>query len=176
MRGFRPDNLYSKRTTAQAATCAIGSGANGVVTITADTAGSAGNLLNVTGVVASGANQALAAAINGNDLTVTLGTDAGSLADATKNTATLVAAAIDGVTGVSAEASGSGATAFAAGFSQTFFTGGHDILSVHDLARQVGMAEVRIQALERGGNCEIEEAQTLADALSVTLASLGSAL
>lgn len=39
MRGFRADNLASKRTTARAATATIGSGADGTVTVTATTAG-----------------------------------------------------------------------------------------------------------------------------------------
>lgn len=175
MRGFRPDNLFSKRTTAQAATGSIGSGANGVVTATVDAAGAPGNLFTMRSVLGVGADVALSAAISTGAITVTLGTDSGSLADDTKNSASLVAAAVEALAGVSAAASGSGATPVPVTSAVTF-SGGHDVLSVHDLARQTGLSEVRIQAMERGDNCEVREAQRLADALSVALSALGSGL
>lgn len=173
MRGFRADNLASKRTAARAATATIGSGANGVVTVTATTAGAAANTNTIRSVLGSGNDVALSAAVNSGVITVTLGTDGGGLADDAKNTATLVAAAVDGVTGYDAVASGSGATPVPVTSAQSF-AGGHDVMTVRDLAKAANVTDELIQNLERGGNCDIHVAQRIADALSETLATLGT--
>lgn len=98
-----------------AASTTIGAGANGTITITAEAAGVAGNLLDVQVVAGSGNNQPMTAIISGANartrVVVTLGTDANGDADDAKNTATLVAAAINALPLVSATASGTGATA-----------------------------------------------------------------
>ncbi len=92
----------------------IGSGANGTVTVTADTAGRSRYYVRV--VLGVGLSVAMTAtqvtAINGyTTITVTLGTDVAGALDPTKNTATLVAAAVNALSGVGATASGTGATA-----------------------------------------------------------------
>lgn len=173
MMGFRADNLRSKRTTARAATATIGSGADGTVTVTATTAGVAANTNTVRAVAGVGNNVALSAAVNSGVVTVTLGTDGGGTLDDSKNTATLVAAAIDGVTGYDAAASGTGATVIPVTSAQAF-SGGHDVFTVRDLARAANVSDRLVASLERGGNCEIHEAQRIADALSETLATLGT--
>lgn len=172
MRGFRCDNLFSKRTTAQAATGSIGSGANGVVTATVDAAGAAGNLFTIRSVLGVGNDVALSAAINSGAITVTLGTDGAGVADDTKNTATLVAAAVDALAGVTAAASGSGATPVPVTSAVTF-SGGHDVLKLGDLAKMANVNVATLQNLENGGTCEVHEAKRIADALSVTLSALG---
>jgi hypothetical protein len=87
----------------------IGSGANGTVTVTDDVVGDSAKTIEV--VVAPGASAALGAAITGDAITVTLGTTAvAGTPDPTKNTATLVAAAVHALAGVTAVASGTGIT------------------------------------------------------------------
>lgn len=120
-----PRNLTVAGVAAAAASAQIGAGANGMVTVTNDATGQAGNSKTIVVVVAAGANASLSAAIVGNDITVTLGTTGvAGTPDATKNTATLVAAAIDALAGVSATASGNGSTAIAGAVAQQSFTGG----------------------------------------------------
>src|SRR5690606_26549306 len=97
--------------TAAAAVATIGAGENGVVTVTALLTGSQGNDLSVEVVEGEGVSQALAAAREGNAIVVTLATDEEEAPNDTANTATLVAAAIDALDGVSAAASGTGGTA-----------------------------------------------------------------
>lgn len=124
------DTLPAKLTigwpTRAAATATIGAGANGVVSIAVEAAGEAGNDYSVE--VVSGApslNVAMEADLVGDVLTVTLGTDGtGALAPA-KNTALLVAAAIDALDEFSATASGTGATVMPV-TAEKDFTGGDD--------------------------------------------------
>ena len=94
----------------QAATVAFGTpgGADGVVTVTASTAGRAAEDYNIKQSVND--TDDLAAAFNptgSKNIKLELASTTGS-----KNTATLVAAAINGLTGVGAAASGTGATEF----------------------------------------------------------------
>lgn len=116
----------------------IGSGDNGVVTVTADTAWVAGNSLTLEVKVATGANAALAATLVGNDILVTLGTtsEAGT-PDAAKNTATLVMGAINAISGktFTATKSGTGATAIPAAVAKANLAGG--VSEVLTVARQV---------------------------------------
>ena len=110
---------------AKYASTTIGAGDDGVVTITADEIGTGGNSYTVAVAVATGANAALAASISGTDITVTLGTTAvAGTADDTKNTATLIAAKITALAGVTAVASGEGTTAISAAVTKKAFTGG----------------------------------------------------
>jgi len=46
-------------------------------------------------------------------------------------------------------------------------------LSIADLAKKANVSDYLIVELERGGNCEIYESQRLADALGVSLVTLG---
>lgn len=172
---YRLDNLKTVRDTAQTASATIGSGTNGAVTLTA-TAGNPGNLLTVTVAVAVGNSQALAAAKTGNAITITLGTDSGGLADATKNTATLIAAAAGGVSGITAVASGNGTGTILVASGPTTFTGGRDVYSISAIASQTSMSRYYIERLEHGGTCLQEEAQKIADVLGSTLGALGVAL
>jgi hypothetical protein len=103
----------------------IGSGTNGKVTVTHDNATTTDK---IKAVVATGASKALSAAYTGGEIVVTLGTDSNSAADSTKNTATLIAAAINGISGKkwTAAASGTGVTAITSAINSTAFTDGHD--------------------------------------------------
>jgi len=109
---------------AASATATIGSGADGTVTITVDSVGTEGNNYTVEVVAGSGNNVPMSATLNGTDIVVTLGTDGVGALDATKNTATLVATAVNALTGVSAVASGTGATALAGAEAKKNFAGG----------------------------------------------------
>jgi hypothetical protein len=112
-----------------AASTTIGAGDNGLITITANTAWLLGNNLTIEVVIDEGANASLAAELDGNDILVTLGTTASpGVPDNAKNTATLITAAINGITGktFTAVASGSGATPLATTVEQKNFTGGVD--------------------------------------------------
>jgi len=93
------------------ATAEIGSGDNGTVTITAAAVGVAANDFTIEVKINETASQALAANKTGDVYTVTLGTDSEGDPDDTKNTATLVAAALDALDDIGAAASGTGATA-----------------------------------------------------------------
>lgn len=102
----------------------IGSGDNGTVTVEYDFVGTDGNDYTIEVVEGSEADVDLSAVLTDTAIVVTLGTDSESALDATKNTATLVAAAIDALTDISAEASGTGATALAAAEAEQDFAGG----------------------------------------------------
>lgn len=176
MRGWRLDNLNSKRTTAQAAAVTPNAVTNATLTVTAATAGGAGNDLTIRAITgAPTINVALAAAQSGNAITVTLGTDGSGVLDDSKNTGTLVAAEVDALASVLCTTSGSGAGVVAP-FSAQSLTAGHDVWSVRQLAKIANVTDRLIQNLERGGNCDPHVAQRLADALGVALTSLGSAL
>ena len=111
-----------------AATVAIGAGANGTVTVTNGTAGTSGNLWDISVIAGSGNSQPMTAAISGANarkrIVVTLGTNGGGTADNTKNTATLIAAAIDALDGFTATASGTGADVVATQAAEAFTGGG----------------------------------------------------
>lgn len=111
----------------------IGAGDNGTVTITYDNLGTEGNDYTIVGVAGSGNDVDLSATISGTDITLTFGTDGSGVADDTKNTATLIAAAIDALDGVSAEASGTGVTVIDTAFDATNFTGGLYGTPVHTI-------------------------------------------
>lgn len=175
MPGYRLDSLRTVRLTAVAATGSIGSGANGVVTATVDTAGWAGNGYTMRVVLGVGISQALAAALSTKAITVTLATDGAGLPDDAANTATLVAAAVDALAGVSAATSGSGATAFSAAIAAVTFSGGRDVFKKDDLAREANVSHGLIDQLEDGGTCGRPEADRIATALTSTLVLLGAA-
>jgi hypothetical protein len=107
-----------------AATTTIGSGTNGTVTITAATAGPAGNSITRRVVVAATEDAAMSVQLDNNVLTVTLGTDSNGDAAAAKNTATLIAAAIHALPALNATASGTGASSITTAASSAAFTGG----------------------------------------------------
>jgi len=111
-----------------AATVQIGAGANGVVTVTNATAGTAGNLWDISVVAGTGASQPMSAIVSGayarKRIVVTLGTDSNGDADATKNTATLIAAAIHALADFTATASGTGASTVATQAAEAFTGGG----------------------------------------------------
>lgn len=106
------------------ATAAIGAGANGTVTVTADedNAGVTGNDYSIEVVVPAG-TESLDVSLSGTDITVTLDATAG-VPNPAANTATLIAAAIDALTGFSAVASGTGADSIGAAEGPTAFLGG----------------------------------------------------
>lgn len=112
-----------------AASVTIGTGADGEVQIDRDDAGPDGNLWDVIVVNGVGENVNLSAAISyafaRPRLVITLGTDGSGDPDNAKNTATLVAAAVDALDGFSATASGAGTDPIAAA-SVAAFTGGGD--------------------------------------------------
>jgi len=100
----------------------IGGGADGTVTVTDDVVGDSAKTIEV--VVAPGVSASMAAAITGDDITVTLGTDVTGAPDPAKNTATLVAAAVEALAGVTAVASGTGADPITGSSPPKGFTGG----------------------------------------------------
>lgn len=109
---------------AKSASIEIGAGTNGKVTVTCDKKGTEGNAYSLEVVVAEGNSKALAAALSGTKITVTLGTDAGGDADATKNTAKLIATAISKIDGFTAVHSGTGVTAITDAVEEDDFAGG----------------------------------------------------
>ncbi len=175
MRGFRAYHLSSKRTTAKTSDgLALNAVLNATLTTTAEAGGP-----NYTVVVNAGVGNSvdLAAAFNADTrrITVTLGTDSNGAADDTKNTGTLVAAALDGLSVVSCTTSGSGA-GIVAPITVKTSSGGMGAFTVRDLARAANVSERMIKSLENGGNCEVQEGKRLADALQETLSTLGSGL
>ena len=117
-------NLTPATDAGDKATAEIGAGENGTVTIEYQTAGAAGNDLEVAVVVDDDNDASLAVAFASGVLTVTLGTDENGDPDDAKNTATLVAAAITALPAFNATASGTGATAVGALEGTNPFTGG----------------------------------------------------
>lgn len=108
------------------ASTTLGAGANGVVTVSVDDpAGAAGNDLTVEVVAGVGNNVDLSAVLTVDALVVTLGTDGAGALDATKNTAVLVAGAIDDLDEFTATASGSGTTVVPV-TAEKNFAGGDD--------------------------------------------------
>lgn len=171
---YRMDGLKTARQTGASATGAIGAGANGVVTTTVTAKGVAGNAYTIEVVEGAGISQALAAAIDGTAITVTLATDGAEAPDDAANTATLIAAAIDALEGVTSVASGTGGTAIGAAEGPTTFTGGRDPMSIDRLAKLSGFGVVRLGMVEDGRPVDPEEALRLADALGETLSSVSA--
>jgi hypothetical protein len=94
------------------------------ITITIDAVGTDGNEYTITVVNGSGNNVALSAAISGTSITVTLGTDGSGVPDPTKNTVTLVEAAIEALSGVSSTITGLGTNIIANQGPKEFSDGG----------------------------------------------------
>ena len=137
-------------TPAISATATIGSGQNGVVTASVDAAGVGGNDYTIEVVVGAGENAPLSAVLTGlggKEISVTLGTDGSGVADAAKNTATLVAAAITALEGVTATASGTGATALTTVVTEKAFTGGNAGGAVSSVKNTATLVAAVIQAL-----------------------------
>ena len=109
---------------AKSASTTIGSGDNGVVTITVDNVGTEGNSYTIAAVVSEKTSADMSVDITGTDIVITLSTDAQGDADATKNTAKLIAEAIDELSGVTATYSGTGATAITAAITKKSLAGG----------------------------------------------------
>jgi len=173
---YRLDGLRTARlATAVAASAAIGAGADGTVTVTASLTGDQGNDLTIEVVAGVGVSQALAAAKSGNAITVTLATDELEAPDDAANTATLIAAAVDALDGVTAAASGTGATAIDAAEGPTTFTGGRFADSLDRIAKLAGFSVVRLAEVEEGRPVDPEEADRLAAALGTDLTGIGAA-
>lgn len=168
---YRIDGIEAVRLVAQAATGTIGSGANGTVSIEAD-AGEAGNAITVTVVAGTGESSALAAAISGSAITVTLATNAEEEPDNAANTATLVAAAIDALDGVSAEASGNGSTVVTP--QAGTLSGGRDVMTVDRLAERAVFPVVLLQQVIEGRPVRPHEAARIASALVTDLSGIGA--
>jgi hypothetical protein len=130
-------------TPASSATATIGSGADGVVTVSAIPAGIAGNGYTIEVVVGIGENAPLTALLSGTELSVILGTNGAGTLDNTKNTATLVAGVITALAEFNAVASGTGATPITLAEVEKSFTGGlagGDVSSVKNTATLVAGA------------------------------------
>lgn len=112
-------------TNAKAASQKIGAGKDGEVTVTAAVKGAAGNDLDIIVSDAGADDCEMTASIAAGVITVTLGKTAAAL-EPTKNTATLVAAAIDLLAEVTAVASGTGNDPLVAAEAKKDFTGGQD--------------------------------------------------
>lgn len=107
---------------------------NGFVTVTSKTAGTAGMVFTATVVIAEGNDQPMGAAINPLTglITVTLGTDGSGDPDDSKNTAALIAAAVDALTVSEVEVvdaihDGTGAEPLTEAQAVTAMTGADDI-------------------------------------------------
>jgi hypothetical protein len=140
--------------TASAASATLGTGENGSVVITVDAAGAAGNDFTVAAALAGTADQALSAAINAGVIEVTLATDSEGASNDVANTATLVAAAVDALSGVSATASGTGADVVAEQ-ATTSFTGGVTASTAAEIAAAANLIkalanELRAALVEKG--------------------------
>lgn len=176
MRGFRCDNLRTKRTTAQAASAAGPTVTNATLTVTAATAGGAGNSISFRAITGAPTLDAtMAAAISNGAITVTLGTDGAGVLDDSKNTGTLVSAAIDALDEVSCAVSGTGAGVVAP-FTAVSLALGHDVWGVSRMAKVANVTDKLIQDLENGGNCDPQTADRIANALSIATSALGTAL
>ena len=114
-----PQNAVKGKTT-------IGAGDDGVVTIVADEFGPKGNEYTVQVVVVEGNNKDMEAKITGKNILITLGTGSGGSVASAKNTAILIATAVDALEGVSSTHSGTGATSISSAVSEKAFTGGQD--------------------------------------------------
>jgi len=110
---------------AKAASQKIGAGKDGEVTVTAAVKGAAGNDLDIIVSDAGADDCEMTADIDAGVITVTLGKTAAAL-EPTKNIATLVAAAINLLTEVTAVASGTGNDSLVAAEVKKDFTGGQD--------------------------------------------------
>jgi hypothetical protein len=121
--GFHVLQYNYHQTNTANATAAIGSGADGVVTVTAagTQLGATGNINAIVVNIPIGTSP-LSVSYVSNVITVNLSVSSGALV-ALDNTATLVAAAIDGLTDFTAVASGTGATALTIA-ATVLFTGG----------------------------------------------------
>lgn len=102
----------------------IGAGANGIVTTKSDLVGTEGNSYTIQVVAGVGNNINLSAVLTGTDILVTLGTDGVGALLASKNTAILIASAINALEGVNSIHSGTGADSISASIAKTNFTGG----------------------------------------------------
>lgn len=102
----------------------IGTGANGTVTVFADVVVDLADAWTITVVAGVGNSLPLTATLLTHAITVTLGTTGAGALDATKNTAVLVAAAITALAGVTAYASGTGASALTGPQASQSFGGG----------------------------------------------------
>jgi hypothetical protein len=140
------------------ATAVIGSGANGVITITVDSEGTEGNDYTVEVKLAATISAAMSAVLVGTTITVTLGTDGAGVADPTKNTALLITAAINLLTGLSATVSGTGVTVIPV-TAETEFTGGSYIEELKNPA--LIMATQQMTALIEWEGCTSTATQAL---------------
>jgi hypothetical protein len=126
----------------------IGSGENGGVTVTAITAWEAGNNLTLQVAINAGANAALAATFVGNDILVTLGTGSSAgVVDAAKNTAVLVTAAINAISGktFTAAKDGTGADSIPGVVAKANLTGGVDeVLTLEREIYNIAVAKLAI--------------------------------
>jgi len=172
-----------------AAHISIGSGTNGVVTIVSNTPGVAGNDLTLEVVVDAGANAPLTATLVGNDILITLGTgvSAGVVDDA-KNTALLVAAAVNAIVAktFTASYSGTGEDSIPAAVTQANFTGGGDAttpivrLNVSDArvtwTHAPGAQTLELTTIITGSDSDIQLPQTFAASAIYKVATVGDAL
>ena len=129
--GFNPDGLvvfkkawfHGTPSNAIKASINIGDGENGRVIMYSDLVGTEGNDFTIT-VSTSGANDCdMSATILGKDITVVLGKTVGNL-EPTKNTAILIAQAINALEGVNAVHTGTGADSISQAIPKANFTGG----------------------------------------------------
>lgn len=141
------DGSYSFTTIAPAsAVKAIGAGGDGTVNITVDQPGTLGNEYTVA-IVVPGGTSPLSAVLNGTALTVNLDVTVG-VPTVGANTATLIAAAIAALPGLSATATGTGADEITVAAAASAFTGGLTDTRPHNLARVLATYKIAAWALE----------------------------
>jgi hypothetical protein len=132
------------------AAATIGSGANSTVTITVDAAGVDGNAYTVEVKVAETASTPASATLTDKALVVTLGTgDEGGVPDNTQNTAAIIAGAINQITGLTAEALGTGLDPLTEAEAEKSFADGGQPLA-DDSKNTAALIEAAINHAETG--------------------------
>lgn len=101
----------------------LGTGTNGVLTITADNIGIEGNDYTVTVSDAGLSGCNMSATLSGKDITITLGKTVDTL-EPTKNTVILISVAVAALNGVTATKSGTGADSLVAAVATTNLASG----------------------------------------------------
>ncbi len=121
---------------------------NGIVLANADTAGAIGNLFTIEVIIPAGGPNALSAIFDPNDATriiVSLATLASGAPDGAANTATLVAAAVNALAGITAVVFGTGNTALTQPeIRKNFFGGGSIVTPTPNISHGATTTAVRV--------------------------------
>lgn len=158
--------------TAAAASKTFNSNGSGVLTVTANSTGTAGNSIDVTFVVA-GNNTALSATESTpGHITVNLATDGGGAVVDASNTADLIASAINGISGVSVTAAGNSQAGGYVAAAASTLTGGVDAAAAETItftAATAGFAGNNINVVVNTGGSNAVSSSTSAGVTTLTI-------